>query len=54
MDKFTCQIFGEPREFTDKLPTYEDVMKFCLLQRQKIMVKNEHSQEPAFKGTYFF
>ena len=26
-------------EFTDFLQTYEDVIKFCNLQRQKIMVE---------------
>ena len=54
MDKFNCPLFGEPREFADYLPTFEDVMKFCLLERRKVMEETNNMKEPCFKGKIFF
>ena len=54
MDPFNCAIFGEPSDFRDILPTYEDVMRYCLLQRRKIMEENVNMKEPSFKGIVGF
>ena len=54
MDKFKCRLFDEPREFDDYLPTFEDVMKFCFLERRKVVEEMNNMKEPSFKGKTFF
>lgn len=44
----SCPLFGNPSEFTDVLPTFQDVIKFCCLQRLNIMRLKNTMKEPAF------
>lgn len=50
MSTFVCPLFDEPKEFEDVLPTYADVIRFCLLRRKIIMEEKNSSQEPSFKN----
>ena len=44
---FACPLFGSPKDFGNKLPTYADVWRFCCLTRANL-VPLEGNKEPNF------